>query len=52
MKKLHTIATILGLMITGSIAVQASPQQDLKEFRSYGAFQEGSAFHVNHWYIS
>ena len=35
MKKLLTIATTLGLMFSGSIAVQASPQQDLKEFRSY-----------------
>ena len=35
MIKLLTIAATLGLMCTSSIAVQASPQQDLKEFRSY-----------------
>ena len=35
MKKLLTIAATLGLMCTASITVQASPQQDLKEFRSY-----------------
>jgi len=35
MKKLLTIAAILGLISAASVAVQASPQQDLKEFRAY-----------------
>lgn len=37
MKKLLTIAAALGLLFTAPIAVQASPQQDLKDFRSYYA---------------
>ena len=37
MKKLLVIAATLGLMSAASLAVQASPQQDLKEFRSYFA---------------
>ncbi len=35
MKKLLTIAAMLGLMSAASVAVQASPQQDLNEFRAY-----------------
>ena len=37
MKKLLTIAATLGLISTASVAVQASPQEDLKEFRAYFA---------------
>ena len=37
MKKLLVIAATLGLISTASLAVQASPQQDLKEFRAYFA---------------
>ncbi|HHJ17527.1 MAG TPA: sulfur oxidation c-type cytochrome SoxA [Gammaproteobacteria bacterium] len=37
MKKLLVIAATLGLMSAASLAVQASPQQDLKEFRAYFA---------------
>lgn len=37
MKKLLVIAATLGLISTASLAVQASPQQDLKEFRAYYA---------------
>ena len=37
MKKLLTIAATLGLISAASVAVQASPQQDLKEFRAYFA---------------
>jgi len=37
MKKLLTIAATLGLLSTASLAVQASPQEDLKEFRAYFA---------------
>ena len=37
MKKLLTIAAALGLVCTASIAVQAGPQEDLKDFRSYFA---------------
>jgi sulfur-oxidizing protein SoxA len=38
MKKVLTIAATLGLIAGAtSIAVQASPQQDLKEFRAYFA---------------
>jgi len=37
MKKLLTIAATLGLISTASVAVQAGPQQDLKEFRAYFA---------------
>jgi len=37
MKKLLVIAATFGLLSTASIAVQASPQQDLKEFRAYFA---------------
>ena len=37
MKKLLTIAATLGLVTTASVAVQAGPQQDLKEFRAYFA---------------
>ena len=37
MKKPLSIAAILGLMCTASYAVQASPQEDLKEFRAYFA---------------
>jgi sulfur-oxidizing protein SoxA len=35
MKKLLTIAAMLGLIGATSVAVQASPQQDLAEFRAY-----------------
>ncbi len=37
MNKLLVIAATLGLLSSASIAVQASPQQDLKEFRAYFA---------------
>ncbi len=37
MKKLLTIAATLGLLSAASVAVQASPQEDLKEFRAYFA---------------
>jgi sulfur-oxidizing protein SoxA len=37
MKKLLTIAATLGLISAAPVAVQASPQQDLKEFRAYFA---------------
>jgi len=37
MKKLLTIAATLGLLSAASLAVQASPQEDLKEFRAYFA---------------
>ncbi|HHJ13207.1 MAG TPA: sulfur oxidation c-type cytochrome SoxA [Gammaproteobacteria bacterium] len=37
MKKLLTIATTLGLLGAASFGVQASPEQDLKEFRAYFA---------------
>jgi len=37
MKKLLVIAATLGLMSTASFAVQASPEQDLKEFRAFYA---------------
>lgn len=37
MKKLLTIAAALGLVATAPVAVQASPQQDLKAFRAYFA---------------
>jgi sulfur-oxidizing protein SoxA len=37
MKKLLTIAATLGLISAASLAVQASPQGDLKEFRAYFA---------------
>jgi sulfur-oxidizing protein SoxA len=37
MKRLLTIAATLGLISTASVAVQASPQEDLKEFRAYFA---------------
>ena len=37
MNKLLVIAATLGLLSTANIAVQASPQQDLKEFRAYFA---------------
>ena len=37
MKKLLTIAATLGLISAASVAVQASPQEDLKEFRAYFA---------------
>ena len=37
MNKLLVIAATLGLMSTASVAVQANPQQDLKEFRAYFA---------------
>jgi len=37
MKKLLTIAATLGLISTASLAVQANPQEDLKEFRAYFA---------------
>ena len=37
MNKLLVIAATLGLMSTASIAVQASPEQDLKEFRAFYA---------------
>jgi len=37
MKKLLTIAATLGLISAASLAVQASPQEDLKEFRAYFA---------------
>ncbi len=35
MKKLLTIVATLGMISAASVAVQASPQQDLKEFRAY-----------------
>ncbi|WP_455235152.1 sulfur oxidation c-type cytochrome SoxA [Thiogranum longum] len=35
MKKLLTIAATLGVFMTSSVVLQASPQQDLKEFRAY-----------------
>jgi sulfur-oxidizing protein SoxA len=35
MKKLLTIAAMLGLISAAPVAVQASPEQDLKEFRAY-----------------
>jgi len=35
MKKLLTIAAMIGLIGTVSLAVQANPQQDLAEFRAY-----------------
>ena len=37
MKRLFTIAAALGLVCTAPVAVQAGPQQDLQEFRSYFA---------------
>ena len=37
MKKLLAIAATLGLLSAASLAVQASPQEDLKEFRAYFA---------------
>ena len=37
MNKLLVIAATLGLMSTASFAVQASPEQDLKEFRAFYA---------------
>ena len=37
MKKLLSIAATLGLISAASLAVQASPQEDLKEFRAYFA---------------
>jgi L-cysteine S-thiosulfotransferase len=37
MKKLLTIAAALGLLCTAPVAVQAGPQQDLEDFRSYFA---------------
>ncbi|MGB5409518.1 MAG: sulfur oxidation c-type cytochrome SoxA [Thiogranum sp.] len=37
MKKLLTIAATLGLLSAASLAVQASPREDLKEFRAYFA---------------
>ncbi len=37
MNKLLVIAATLGLMSTASVAVQASPEQDLKEFRAFYA---------------
>ncbi|MFQ5644410.1 MAG: sulfur oxidation c-type cytochrome SoxA [Thiogranum sp.] len=37
MKKLLVIAATLGLLGTATVTVQASPQQDLKEFRAYFA---------------
>lgn len=35
MKKLLTMATAIGVLCTGPLAVQATPEQDLKEFRAY-----------------
>ena len=35
MKRLFTIAAALGLVCTASVAVQASPKQDLQEIRDY-----------------
>ncbi|MCO6412404.1 MAG: sulfur oxidation c-type cytochrome SoxA [Thiogranum sp.] len=37
MKKLLTVAAALGLLCTAPVSVQAGPQQDLKDFRSYFA---------------
>ena len=37
MKRVFTIAATLGLVCAAPVAVQAGPQQDLKEFRSYYA---------------
>lgn len=37
MKKLLSIATTLGIFLIAPLAVNASPQQDLKEFRAYFA---------------
>ncbi|MEN8801671.1 MAG: sulfur oxidation c-type cytochrome SoxA [Thiogranum sp.] len=37
MKKLLTVAATLGLLSAASLAVQASPKEDLKEFRAYFA---------------
>ena len=37
MKKLLAMAATLGLLSAASLAVQASPQEDLKEFRAYFA---------------
>ena len=37
MKRLFTIAAAFGLLCTAPVAVQAGPEQDLQEFRSYFA---------------